>query len=174
MFHWGQFLLKWYIDWHLNHFNYCPFLRKGFFWPPTWSFTPKKEQPLPVEQFASFPRECEPHYLSVLYILKSCHVNHPCCSYLQVYSFLQLLNTYWATSSPISEVSMLPYTIVGVGEAWAHYWIRKHTNFWFGRDRVQIRVLVLPTPIFQYQKENHVWWVMAYSLASLAHVNTGE
>ena len=40
-----------------------------------------------------------------------------------------ILNTYWATSSPISEVSMLPYTIVGDGEAGAHYWIRKHTNF---------------------------------------------
>ena len=42
---------------------------------------------------------------------------------------MKLLNTYWATSSPISEVSMLPYTIVGDGEAGAHYWIRKHTNF---------------------------------------------
>ena len=40
-----------------------------------------------------------------------------------------LLNTYRATSSPISEVSMLPYTIVGDGEAGAHYRIRKHTNF---------------------------------------------
>ena len=79
-----------------------------------------------------------------------------------------ILNTYWATSSPISEVSMLPYTIVGDGGSGAHYWILKHTNFWFGRDGVQKRVLVLPTPIFQYQKENHVWWVMAYSLASLA------
>ena len=40
-----------------------------------------------------------------------------------------IINTYWAKSSPISEVSMLPYTIVGDGEAGSHYWIRKHTNF---------------------------------------------
>ena len=60
-----------------------------------------------------------------------------------------LINTYWATSSPISEVSMLPTPIVGDGEAGAHYLIRKHTNFGFGRGGVQIRVLVLPTGNFQ-------------------------
>ena len=42
---------------------------------------------------------------------------------------LKLLNTYWATSSPMLKISMLPNAIVDEGEARVHYGVWEHTNF---------------------------------------------
>ena len=64
-----------------------------------------------------------------LIVLLKQDLTHEGVSFLICLSLDILLNTYWARSSPILKISMLPDPIVDDAEGGVHYGIWKHTNF---------------------------------------------